>query len=137
MKPIVIAFILTLVLSNCTNNDDGPKKDILTGSWNVQHISGGFAGIDDDYESGVIVWTFNANNATLSVENNNEADVIYDGLPTGSYSYAILTVEGEQFLEINGQEQYGIIRSSGQVLLDENKTSTGSGADGFQILLAP
>ncbi len=137
MKPILIAFVLTLALSNCTDNDDGAKKDILTGTWNVKNISGGFVGIDDDYESGVIVWTFNANNATLSVENNNEADVIYDGLPTGSYSYAILTVEGEQFLEIDGQEQFGIVLSSGQVLLDENKKSTGTGADGFQILLVP
>ncbi|MFD2098534.1 hypothetical protein [Flagellimonas iocasae] len=137
MKHLLIIFIFGIVLSNCDNGDDTTKKDALTGTWNVQHIGGGFAGIDNDYESGVIVWTFSAENGTLTVENNNEADVIYDGFPTGSYSYSILTVEGEQFLEIDGQEQFGIVRSNGQVLLDANKTSTGTGADGFQIVLVP
>ncbi|MBO0323138.1 hypothetical protein J0X14_12595 [Muricauda sp. CAU 1633] len=137
MKHLLIPFIFGIFLSNCDNGDDAPKKDALTGTWNVQHISGGFAGIDDDYESGVIVWAFSAENGTLNVENKNEADVIYDGFPTGSYSYAILTVEGEQFLEIDGQEQFGIVLSSGQMLLDANKTSTGMGADGFQIVLVP
>jgi hypothetical protein len=136
MKHLFIIFAFGIFLSNCTN-DGAPKEDILTGTWNVQNISGGLSGIDDDYEAGVIIWTFSAENATLSVENNNEANVIYDGLPSGNYAYSILTVEGEQFLEINGQGQFGIVLSNGQVLLDQNKTSTGTGADGFQIILVP
>ncbi|MEZ4810856.1 MAG: hypothetical protein R2819_10915 [Allomuricauda sp.] len=136
MKIWIYTVIFTIGLLACSSSDDDTQKDIVAGTWNVQNISGGFAGINDDYAPGTIIWAFNPANQTLQVTNNNEADTIYDGLPTGQYSYSVLSVENELFLQINDQEFSGITIFSRQLLLDENKKSTGTGADGFQIVLS-
>ena len=136
MKIWICTVILTIGLLACSGGDDVAQKDIVAGTWNVQNISGGFAGINDDYATGTITWTFNDTSKTLQVTNNNEADVIYDGLPTGQYNYSILSMENELFLTINGQESFGIAVFNQQLLLDENKKTTGTGADGFQIVLS-
>ncbi len=142
MKQSILALVfvgfLTLVGCSTTDNAPAPKEDILSGSWEVQNISGGFAGINDDYEAGIITWTFTTPTSKLEIINNNDkAGIIYDGLVSGEYDYSILTVSNKQYLEINGQEFAGISISNGQLLLDQNQISTGTGADGFQLLFTP
>lgn len=138
MKQALFTLIIFLFLTTCTNTDNSMKTDILSGTWNVVNISGGFVGINDDYDSGIITWTFVAANSKLLVENNNGlAGTIYDGIPTGEYDYEILIQENETFLVINSQEFAGIIISDGQLVLDQNKMSTGSGADGFILRFNP
>ncbi|WP_190808809.1 hypothetical protein [Flagellimonas sp. S3867] len=138
MKHLLFAVILVTSLTRCSNNDDDMKTDIISGTWSISNISGGFAGINDDYASGIITWTFSATTSKLQVVNNNGlAGIIYDGLPTGTYDYTILGTEKESFLSINGQEFAGIIVSEGQLVLDQNKMSSGSGADGFVLRFNP
>ncbi|PWL38820.1 hypothetical protein DKG77_11300 [Flagellimonas aquimarina] len=135
MERFIITILCFIALTACSNTDNESKEDILSGVWNVQNISGGFVGMDQDFEEETITWTFNADNSTLTVVNNNVlVDVIYDGLDTGSYPYTIIEVDNERFLEIDGQEFGGILFTNGQLLLDQNKISTGSGADGFILL---
>lgn len=134
MKNILIALFTLLYLSNCSQTDDNEKKDVLEGSWNLTTISGGFAGIDDDYPAGDIVWTFVSSESKLEINNNNTANTLYDGLPTGEYIYTLLTVDNELFLKINGDEFAGIILSENRLTLDQNRSSSGSGADGFVLL---
>jgi hypothetical protein len=135
MEKFIITILCFITLTACSNTDNESKEDILSGVWNVQNINGGFVGMDQDFEEETITWTFNADNSTLTVVNNNVlVDVIYDGLDTGSYPYTIIEVDNERFLEIDGQEFGGISFTNGQLLLDQNKISTGSGADGFILL---
>lgn len=138
MEKLIITLLSVLIISSCSNSDNESKEDILTGVWNVQNISGGFVGMDQDFETATITWTFNASDSKLTVVNNNVlVDVIYDGLDSGSYPYSIIEVDDESFLEINGQEFAGISITNGQLILDQNKISTGSGADGFILLFVP
>jgi hypothetical protein len=52
--------ILGIVLFiSCSKQDESTKLESRDGIWQVKNISGGFAGIDDEYETGVITWTFN------------------------------------------------------------------------------
>ena len=134
MKSSIASLIFILLFTKCSNTDDGIKPDVLNGVWQVENISGGFAGINDDYETGTITWTFTTATSKLQVVNNNGlAGIIYDGLPTEEYGYSILEVEKELFLHINGQEFAGITLLNGQLILDQNKTTSGTGADGFVL----
>ncbi|MFS4456982.1 hypothetical protein [Maribacter sp. 2304DJ31-5] len=138
MKATAFVLLFVLTLLGCTDTDGTKDADILSGTWQVQNISGGFAGIDDDYTSGVITWTFASVTSKLTVVNTNDpTTAIYDGLPTGTYDYAILLVQNEHYLEIDGQEFSGISFLDGQLLLDQNNRSTGSGADGFVLRFNP
>ncbi|MCK5442788.1 MAG: hypothetical protein KAJ23_12935, partial [Maribacter sp.] len=71
----------------------------------------------------------------LTVINNNTANTLYDGLDTGEYPYSILTKNKVLYLLINGQEFGGITLSQNELTLNQNELSTGSGADGFVVLL--
>ena len=134
MKHLIVALIFVSSFTRCSNADDDMKSDILNGAWEVANISGGFAGIDDDYAPGTITWTFTSATSKLHIVNNNDlASIIYDGLPTGEYDYAVLKVEKELFLNIKGQEFAAITVLNGQLILDQNKTTTGTGADGFVL----
>lgn len=57
-----------MLLASCSSNDDNEstQPESLNGIWNIKNIQGGFAGIDDDYETGVITWTFN--NQTIRID---------------------------------------------------------------------
>ncbi len=135
VEKFIITILCFITLTACSNSDNEPKDDILSGIWNVQNISGGFVGMNQDFEEETITWTFNASDSKLTVVNNNVlVDVIYDGLDSGSYPYSIIEVDDESFLEINGQEFAGISFANSQLLLDQNKMSTGTGADGFVLL---
>ena len=110
MKHILLYLFIGVFLINCSDNDDKDNEGILHGSWSVTNISGGFVGMNQDFQSGEIIWTFDSSNATLQVANNNfNADVIYDGLDTGTYSYSILQKGEDKFLRIDGNEFGGII----------------------------
>lgn len=138
MEKFIITILCFITLTACSNSDNESKEDILSGVWNVQNISGGFVGMNQTFETATITWTFNTSDSRLTVVNNNVlVDVIYDGLDSGLYLYSIVEVDDESFLEINGQEFAGISFTNGQLILNQNKISTGSGADGFIISFAP
>lgn len=79
----------------CNDDDDSnttPINSSLDGSWNLVHVSGGFGGEDNEFEEGLITWTFNESEGTITVVNNNPAD-LYDALGTGTYTYDLMPVE--------------------------------------------
>lgn len=136
MKIFLVSFFSFLLISSCSDSYDS-VDDILNGTWNVANVSGGFAGMDQDFESGTITWTFDASSSMLTVANNNVlVDVIYDGLDSGTYSYSILKIDSKNHLVIDDQEFAGISFANELLFLNQNEISTGSGADGFSILLA-
>ncbi|RED46498.1 hypothetical protein DFQ10_101269 [Winogradskyella eximia] len=126
-------FILVLMLStlSCNSDDDTQQNSdpTLDGSWSLVNVTGGLAGIDDDFETGLIIWDFNQDNLELTVTNNNTVNVIYDGFPTGTYDYEIFTeTNGEMSVVINTVSYRVTTLASSQLVIDE-----GIVADGFLL----
>ena len=136
MRRSLILFVLSVstLLVGCSSSD-GIENNPIAGIWDVQNISGGFAGINDDYPQGTILWSFDAQNSKLTITNNNTTNTLYDGFESGEYAYSILHLDKNLYLQINGQEFGGVVISQNELVINQNITSTGSGADGFVLLL--
>ena len=136
MKFNLYIFVLALFTISCNSNDDLQINDQPTpnGSWSLVNVSGGLAGVDDDFEINLITWDFSHDDLKLTITNNNTAIVIYDGLPSGIYDYEILsTTDDDEYLVVhNFGVNYKIITlSTSQFILDE-----GVAADGFLLQLS-
>ena len=112
------------VIASC-NNDDSIQATTINGTWNLKNISGGLAGINDDYDQGIIKWVFDSQALTLTVENNNSQNTFYDGFESGIYSYSILESGGNSYLFVEDTEFGGYTFTENNLLLDQNKISTG------------
>ncbi|HMB63682.1 MAG TPA: hypothetical protein VKN36_11455 [Eudoraea sp.] len=134
-KYAIVLTNLVFIIAGCSKNTDTSGIVPLNGRWNLVNVSGGFAGINEDFEEGTIVWNFEAATGTLTIENNNTSDALYDGLPSGSYQYSILTDDKNLFLYIDNRESGAIFTSLGEIVLDQNVLSNGNGADLFVLTL--
>ena len=132
-KKITLGIVIIITLLISCNNDEEIVPITLKGAWSVKNISGGFAGIDDDFTQGTIVWSFGEQ--TLTVENNNTSTTVYQGLDAGSYTYTIIENEGDSYLVIDEAEIGKYILTSTNLLINQNEFSTGNGSDGFIIAL--
>jgi hypothetical protein len=132
IRKLCLLIILSLVFfTNCNSNDDSNLAETLNGIWNVKNISGGFAGIDDDYDAGIVTWTFI--NQVITIKNNESQGNIYSGFKSGTYNYSINEVNGNNYIVINNAEYGGCTLSINNLTIDQNQSSSGSGADGFML----
>lgn len=126
MKPkfLVLLFAAILVLPACDNDDDTvPQKVTIDGTWHLKNVSGGFAGVDEDFSRGEVIWTFDGGNSTLSVKNNSERT--FSGLPVGTYAYSVSEVEGDEVLFID-ENKFGItVISTSEMTIDQGLASDG------------
>jgi hypothetical protein len=129
MKNLFLLFITYsfYITMSCTNNSN---NDGQTETWNLINISGGIAGVNNDFLQGTIIWILNPQNYTLAIENNN-TDNNYDGFDSGIYSYNIQNINEKSFMIIEGIEFGGITEQPNELIIDQNITSNGNGADGF------
>lgn len=129
---IIIAFFSLITLTNCSiDNNNDVKQQVYKTYWHLINVSGGIAGVENDFALSKIIWTFNDETKILTVNNTNTDTAVEDGLDTGTYPYSILKVEKDEFLIINSNELGGFTFSETQLKIDQNSTSSGSGADGF------
>ena len=133
MKTPFYIFILALLLISCNNDDDNGSQQnnepTINGSWSLVNVYGGFAGVDEDFETGLIIWDFNQDNLTVEVTNSNTTNVIYDGFPSGTYNYEIVTLtNGDSSIVIDTFSYTITTLSTSQLVLDE-----GVAADGFLL----
>ena len=133
-KYSVVLICLVFAFFGCTNDEEN-NNDPINGAWNLKNISGGFVGIDNDFNDGVIVWTFNQLNGVLVIQNDNDSSAIYDGLASGTYTFRILEKEEKEYLIIDNRELGGMILRQNELIIDQNDMSTGSGADRFVLKL--
>ncbi|MBP2833554.1 hypothetical protein J8281_15265 [Aquimarina sp. U1-2] len=102
MNRIFLLICIALhTLSSCSNDDNSsmnPDANILdfNGQWHLINVSGGFVGLDHNFDRGVVVWSFNDTGNTVTIVNNNNDSTIQDLLPTGTYRYSIISVRGNQ-----------------------------------------
>ncbi|CAH8288912.1 hypothetical protein EV196_11620 [Mariniflexile fucanivorans] len=133
---IIIAFLSFATLTNCSLEGDNEIKDqVYKTYWHLTNVSGGIAGVDNDFNLNEIIWTFNEDTDQLKINNTNTAE-IEDGLDTGTYTYSvtIVEVEGEDdksFLVIDSNEFGKFTFNETELVIDQNITTTGTGADGF------
>lgn len=118
-----------MLLINCSTNNNLSIEQ----KFNLVNVSGGFAGVNENFDKGQIIWTFNEQNSTLNIEKNTNES--FSGLNEGIYSYSIENINNHLFLHINENELGGVSTYENGVIIDENTRSTGSGADGFIMTL--
>lgn len=128
----ILLIIVSGLFTSC-DKDDEPQDEqpqqeaTISGTWNLTDLHGGFAGVNEQYEPGVITWTFNEETAVLTVVNNHQGKAtVYDGYETGTYPYSTSTIEGKSVVSIDGGE-------FGFYTLDENEMTIdqGLGTDGY------
>ena len=125
---------LFFVFYGCESEEVTPN-DPLNGSWNLINVSGGFAGISEDFEQGSIVWIFNEAQGTLQVNKQMTPNSIYEGLASGSYDYEMVVHDGNNFLFVDQLEIGGVSISNNEMLINQNLMINGSGADKFVLKL--
>ncbi len=131
-KIVIIALSCFFVLSSCSTNDSNsgtPQK--VRYLWHLISVTGGVAGVDEQFSLNTVVWAFDDATKTLVVDNKNTDDTIEDGLDSGSYGYTVADIDGNTYLTVEGNE-FGSFEISQNILtINQNLKSTGSGTDGF------
>lgn len=134
MKNVIWLFVMLFGLSifmGCDKKNETPQMETLNGTWNLKNISGGFAGVDDDFETGLVTWTFDEPSSTLTVVNNSSQEFIYSGYETGTYTYTIVEISGHEYMIIEGTEHGKYLIQGNLLTINENELQSGAGADGF------
>lgn len=131
-----ILFILTcfFTLTNCNVNEDLPEQEAQNyrTEWHLLNVSGGVAGVNDDFEANTIIWIFDQENNSVNITNNNTDDTKQDGFDTGTYSFSSLESNDSFYMVINGDELGEYTFPNQQTLqIDENYKSDSDGTDGF------
>lgn len=129
MKKIFLILICGMLLISCSTNNNLSIEQ----KFYLVNVSGGFAGVNDSFDRGQIIWIFNEQNSTLNIEKHTNDS--FSGLNEGIYSYSIENINNDLFLHINENELGGVSTYENGMIIDENMRSTGSGADGFIITL--
>lgn len=110
------------------------SESAIEGKWNLMRIHGGIMGTNETHAVGEIEWTFTTSNSTLTV-NNTVGNSTYYFLPSGTYSFEHISGPTDNFLVIDAKKLGHMVFSGNQLLIDQNKQSTGEGACGFYLTL--
>ena len=89
-------FIAVALFSGCKNDDDATQDASLEGVWKLTRVQGGFGGVDEEFEPGVITWDFNFENQTVTVVNNQTPESGFDFFDSGIYSFSVLSAGDPQ-----------------------------------------
>jgi len=125
--------LMVIVLCSCSNEDDTTVTDVLNptssiqGTWNLINISGGFAGINQDFEKGTIIWDFDESNGMVTITNNSTITGVYDGFASGTYTFSIVAPADIETLVVN-DISLGFLTA-----ITDNFSVSQQFRDGFQI----
>ena len=129
---LLIVLCCAFVFTNCSLSNDSETPQNYKKSWHLINVSGGFAGVNENFELETIIWSFDEPTAKLTVVNNNSDDTIQDGLASGAYDYSIdIAEDGKSYITIDANELGLLTVNQTGMFIDENMMSTGTGADGF------
>ncbi|WP_339711442.1 hypothetical protein [uncultured Kriegella sp.] len=137
-KHLILFFSFMFISWGCYNEktEEEVSDDPIHGIWNLINVSGGFVGIDSDYNKGEIIWEFDAANKTLKVQNNDTSNSIFSGLKSGHYGYSIVQNDGGRaYMFVGTIEMGGITIAQNEMTINQNDMSIGTGADRFVFKL--
>lgn len=133
----VFLTIFATSITSCETSDlntDNQKENLFLekiSQWNLTNIKGGLLGLNENYETGAVKWTFSSKNSTLSIENNNQKDANLDIIKSGNYHYYIVNNKDMLYLYIEGLEFGHIIREQNTLKIDQGNTTNGPLTDGY------
>ncbi len=143
-KLTLIMIFGIVFFASCNNDDESNQVETLSGIWNLKNISGGFPGVDVDYENAIVTWEFVPENQKLIVNNsviNTGPQSVYLPVQNGNYNYIITESNGKTFIQIEGYEihtnnEYGRyeINNSGELIIDQGEGINSSASDVFKLL---
>ena len=114
---IYILFLLAVL--GCNKDDDTTlTTSEISGEWSLIHVRGGLRGIDESFEKGMILWTFNEEAKTINVINKNFKEV-YDVLPTGTYTYSIKVTKDSKELLVDSNNVGNFELTTDQFTIDK------------------
>ncbi len=96
MKKLLLLSFASLLAIGCNNDDDNSPSNgdgSLFHAWTLINVDGGFAGTNDNFNEGVIVWTFNQQAGTVTVVNNNTNEAAVDYFESGTYEFEFVPNE--------------------------------------------
>jgi hypothetical protein len=129
-----LLFILCsfFILTNCSTNST-PATDPLEVQikWSLINVSGGFSGVNKQFELETIIWHFNEETSSLTVINANEDESIEDGLNSGIYTFYVLNTNDKSFLIVDNNEFGNLVIDTESLTINQNITSEGDGADRY------
>lgn len=131
MKSLIRAlsiFTILILVTNCSTGSDSNEEPIA-GDWNLKTITGGFGGVNNSFQNGEVLWTFNVDDSTLTIEVNIISMVPterYYGLQAGTYSYELIEENEQTILHADGSRVGTLRFSENDLLIDE-----GIAVDGF------
>ena len=127
---VLTSLIFIVILTSCSIKNEDDKPQVVRSEWHLKNVSGGLEGVNNDFDFNQVIWMFNEFQGSLTVLNNN-TNAIEDGLDSGTYTYSLLDDGTTTFLIIDDNEFGGLIILNNNLTIDQNLTSTGTGADGF------
>jgi hypothetical protein len=126
-----------LFFASCDNEADPTQELVIQEiqeqeiqeTWNLKNVNGGMIGLNIDYNSGEVIWTFQESTNKLIIQNNIEStgpEDIYAGLDSGTYDYEILEENESQVLYIDGSLRGVLLITNSTLTIDD-----GIAADGY------
>ena len=137
-----LSFFLLIICSifviSCDKDEVMDNESInsgLVGTWNLESSSGGFAGINCQYQTGEVVLVFDEEDNLIVSNNVVNTSATCGGQEIGisieTHKYGVLTSNDKKFLLVDDAEVGEIEIQTNMFTLDQNSYSQGSGADGF------
>lgn len=121
-------FTILVLVTNCSTGSDS-SDDPIAGDWNLKTMTGGFAGVNNAFQAGEVVWTFNEKDSSLTIEVNIISMIPterYYGLQAGTYTYELVEENDVTTLYANDSRVGTINFSENELLVDD-----GIAVDGF------
>jgi hypothetical protein len=91
MKKIILILLLVPLLFMAGCNDDdaqgNPSAQNIEGTWQLVNVSGSIAGVSNNFDEGVITWTFQEDMQMIQIVNNSTDTNKYSGPESGHYDY--------------------------------------------------
>ena len=129
---LLLAICSFFILTNCSvSNDNIGTIETEQIKWSLIRVTGGIAGVTEQFGLNTIEWVFNEATLVLTVTNNNTDDSMEDGLNSGVYSYSVSSDNENSYLTVNANELGRITLTTTNLTINENEKSAGNGADGF------
>lgn len=137
-KHYIVFFSFVCICWGCNKEktEENASHDPIHGIWNLINVSGGFSGIDSDFNKGEIIWEFDATNKTLEVQNNDTSNNIFNGLKSGNYGYSIVQNDkGRSYIFVGAIEMGGIAITQNEMTINQHDKLIGTAADRFVFKL--
>ncbi|WP_406684453.1 hypothetical protein N1F78_01650 [Seonamhaeicola sp. MEBiC1930] len=133
---IKLAFLIScfILITNCSldsSSSSSEEEVTYIEQWHLIEVTGGIAGISDQFDLNTIIWVFDGSNDSLTITNNNDDDTKEDFLESGIYNYSQDELSGNSYLSINGTEYGQLELFTNGFTLDGTLLSSGPVSDGF------